>query len=316
MYRLIRYKDLYVPIQAPACRIAGWFKMDAIRPDGRIRPLMDWSPNLILDGGLNGMGTAGQLTYCHVGTNNTAPAVSQTGLQGWLARNTSTEETQHGLDTTGTIYGYRRARYRFAQGVATGNIQEVGISNTQTNTGPFWSRALTVDGGGSPTTITVLADEVLDVTYELRNYPPVVQEFSGGPFNIGGVNYNVVGRPADIDGGSCWYQYLGSAAIWNPTGGYWGSVYNGSIGTVYTTPSGNSAAAPITSAAYSNNSLQRDGSFSFNLNDANLTNGIKSLHVGSSYGQWQYEFDAYIPKDNTKTCAFSVRFSWDRYTPP
>lgn len=316
MYRLLRYKDLYVPIQAPACRMAGWFKMDAIRPDGRVRPLMDWSPNLILNDGLNSLGSTSIMSYCHVGTNNTAPVVTQTSLQGWLAKNSTTEENPYGLNTVGTIYGWQRRRYRFNQGVATGNIQEVGIAQSTTNAGPFWSRALTVDGGGSPTTITVLADEVLDVTYELRNYPPVVQEFSGGPFNIGGTNYNVIGRPANIDGASNWYQYLGSQARWNPTSGYWGSVYNGSIGDVYNTPSGSAASSQISTAAYSNNSLQADGTFSFNLNDGNLTNGIKSISVGATYGLWQYEFDAYIPKDNTKTCAFSVRFSWDRYTPP
>lgn len=312
-FRIMKYKDLEQ--RAPSiitAGVSGWFKLEAIRPDGRVRPLTGWFPNLVLDNGLNSIGTTYQLSACQVGTSNIAPTVAQTGLQGYLAGTTTVMEGTNGQQTSAPYYGWARLRYRFGLGVATGNINEVGVGPGRLSSDPLWSRALTVDGGGSPTTITVLSDEILDVTYELRLYPPL-SDGSGGPFNIGGTNYNVTWRAQDVDGNNAWRSFIGSAANFNPVGGQTHAVFSGNMGaTILDNPSGVSSGSYMANNAYSNNSLQRDGYVDYGLDVGNV-GGVKSTSIYTSMGAYQFEFDNPIPKDNTRTLNLQYRISWNRY---
>ena len=95
-------------------RLKGRFKLTAIRPDGRERPLTDWFDNLVLDTGLNALGTASQLGACQVGTSNTAVDALQTTLQGFLAGTTGVEETNYGAAGGSPYYGWKTIRYRCA----------------------------------------------------------------------------------------------------------------------------------------------------------------------------------------------------------
>ena len=149
---------------------AGWFKIEATRPDGTRRVLADWFPNLILNGGLDRMGAnPDYLSWCQVGSGSTAPVAAQTALVNRIAGTSTQQNNVSGAQASAPYYGWYRRTYRFAQGVAAGNLSEVGVG--WATSGSLFSRALILDGGGSPTTITVLSDEVLDVTYELRRYP-------------------------------------------------------------------------------------------------------------------------------------------------
>jgi hypothetical protein len=186
----------------------------------------------------------------------------------------------------------------------------VGIGIAATNTS-LWSRALIVDEFNVPTTISVLSDEVLDVTYELRLYPPLVD---GGPatISISGTNYDVTWRAADVDGFN-WHYYIGSTASFTQQSNTH-AVYNGLMNVDITgTPSGQGTSQSMGNVAYSNNSLQRDGSVSYNLNDGNLSGGIKSCVTYTTLGAFQFEFNNPIPKDNTKTLTLTHRISWSRY---
>lgn len=314
MILIPKYRDIIVPEQKillPRSTMRGRFKFTAIRPDGRERPLTDWFDNLVLDSGLNAIGTASQLSACVVGTSNTAVSAAQTTLSGFLAGTTDIQETNYGVGGSGPYYGYKTIRYRFAQGVATGNINEVGVGPSKTSGATLWSRALTVNGGGTPTTVTVLADEVLDVTYEIRLYAPVA-DGAGGPFSIGGVNYNVDWRAANVTSANTWGQYIGSTASFAPTGSTH-VAYNGAMGAVTGAPSGTASSLTMSNAAYSNNSLQRDGIASYGLTQGNLSGGILSTAILTTLGSYQFEFDAAIPKDDTKTLVLNYRIAWDRY---
>lgn len=145
---------------------------EVIEIPGSRKLKQDWSNNLILDAGLNRMGdtTSAWVNYCHVGTDNTVPTVSDTGLGGWVASKTFTTSA-YSAKGSAPYYGYKNYSYRFGQGVAAGNLSEVSVGWSATNDS-MYSRALIVDGAGDPTTITVLSDEYLDVFYELRCYPP------------------------------------------------------------------------------------------------------------------------------------------------
>lgn len=310
MILIPRYRDLEAknPLVLHP-RVAGRYKFTAIRPDGTERPLTGWVPNIITDVGLNLLGTTYVLSYCHVGTSNTAADIGQSALLGWVAATSGVEENSSYAQTNPPYFGTKVIRYRFAQGVATGNLNEVGIGISPSNAS-LWSRAVIVDELNAPTTITVLAEEVLDVTYELRLYPPLVD--GAGAINISGTGYNVTWRAAGVTG-LHWYNWIGSAASFTPQSNNY-AVYNGLMNASITGyPSGVSANTTPSNAAYSNNSLQRDATASFGLNSGNLAGGIKSCSIATTLGAFQFEFDNPIPKDGTKTLALTHRISWSRY---
>ena len=137
--------------------------------------------NLVLNTGLARMAVGTWIDRCCIGTGNSAPVASQVALDSFLASTTATASgaaDSSGIQvTTAPYYWLGRRTWRFAVGVATGNISEIGLGWANSN---LWNRALIKDAVGNPTTITVLADEYLDVISEVRVYP---QE-STGSFNL------------------------------------------------------------------------------------------------------------------------------------
>lgn len=285
---------------------AGWFKIEAIRPDGTRRVLADWFPNLILDGGLDRMGAnANYLSWCQVGSGSTAPVAAQTALVNRIAGTNTVQASSTGAQASAPYYGWARRTYRFAQGVAAGNLSEVGVG--WATSGSLFSRALILDGGGSPTTITVLSDEVLDVTYELRRYPGTVD--LTGTVVLDGVTHNWVSRAAGVT----------TAGVWTGTGAMVldaAQSFSGNIGAVTAlNPSGTSGSLTATALAYSAGSYTRAATVSAGLGDSNLSGGIRSIIVWSNVvgtSRYQIQFDPAIPKDNTKVLSLTIQHSWAR----
>lgn len=284
---------------------AGWFKIEATRPDGTRRVLADWFPNLILDGGLDRMGANHDyLSWCQVGSGSTAPVAAQTALVNRIA-GTNTALNNSGAQASAPYFGWIRQTYRFAQGVAAGNLSEVGVG--WATSGSLFSRALILDGGGSPTTITVLSDEVLDVTYELRRYPGTVD--LTGTVVLNGVTHNWVSRASGVTNTSSWAG-ADTMALDLATS------YDGDIGAVTALfPSGTAGSLTATALAYSAGSYVRAATVSAGLNDSNLSGGIRSLVIGSyskGGGRYQIQFDPAIPKDDTKVLSLTIQHSWAR----
>ena len=88
--------------------VRGFFKMEAIRLDGTVRPLTGWFSNLVTDVGLNRMGSGTYLNACHVGVNNTAPANNNTTLAGYIGGTTTIVSTSSGARGTAPYYGWKR----------------------------------------------------------------------------------------------------------------------------------------------------------------------------------------------------------------
>ncbi len=249
---------------------AGWFKIEATRPDGTRRVLADWFPNLILNGGLDRMGeNADYLNWCQVGSGSTAPVATQTALVNRIAGTDVRQANVNGAQASAPYYGWYRRTFRFARGVAAGNLSEVGVG--WASTGSLFSRALILDGGGNPTTITVLSDEVLDVTYELRRYPGTVD--LTGTVVLDGVTHNWVSRAAGVTDSRYWAR-AGIMAL------DWAVSFNGDIGPVTAqNPSGTGGSLSITPLAYSSGSYTRAATVSAGLNDSNLSGGIRSIWI-------------------------------------
>ena len=131
--------------------------------------------NMILDAGITHMLTGEYpLAYIHIGSGSSQPNPKQVQLDAKFAHTSRNKNITRGYvsaedSETGKAYGYDRLTVQFDKGAAKGNIAELGVGdNTQGN--PLWSRSLVLDKSGSPTTITVLDDEFLTVTYEARRY--------------------------------------------------------------------------------------------------------------------------------------------------
>jgi hypothetical protein len=296
--------------------MAGYYRLVATNAKtGKQRVLADWFPNLITDAGLNYLGsrTDDNLDYCQVGSGSTAPTNADTGLAAFVAETNTTQAQSNGAQASPPYYGWRRVTKRFGEGVAAGNLTEVGMcADPLANGISLFSRALILDGGGNPTTVTVLANEFLDVTYELRLYPPLTDVVS--TVNDGSTAYTVTTRAAMVtnsDWGMVGY------GIYPTFGGFMdgGAAYDGAIGAITSSPSGvNDRHISLSVDGYSNNSLERTGSYYFGLNDANFN--IQSFRWEIYGGGWyQCQFDPVIPKDNTKDLTIGVKVSWGRYVP-
>lgn len=285
--------------------LAGRYKLVVTRADGSTRET-EWFDNLILNNGLNRIGTGAIGHYCQVGSGSAAPLVTDTSLQSLVA-SAGAHSSSDGIGST-PYYGWHRRTYRFNAGVATGNLSEVGIGWT-TGSSTLFSRALIRDGGGSPTTITVLADEVLDVIYELRLYPPETDS----TFNllINGTTHTVTCRPSNASPG-----YWSPSILFTHGPSYAPPMFYahaGDIGAATGTPSGSSASSELSWDAYSNNSYQYSGLATFGLSSANFPTSIGSFWL-FVYGTWAFQFGVSpkIPKNNTNVLKLRVTTSWAR----
>lgn len=156
--------------------LAGRFRLET---SGGERGYIDhgWNENLILNAGIDRLlstviGTT--LSFISVGSSSVSVSPTQTQLLNKIATTNRSTKESYGYSDEG--FGFSRLSVQFDQGAAAGNISELGIGWDVS--GVLFSRALVVDGAGLPTAITVLPDEFLTVTYELRRwwiYPPAVE---------------------------------------------------------------------------------------------------------------------------------------------
>lgn len=286
-------------------KLKGFFKLVAIKPDGTERLLADWFPNLILTSGLNLVGTDYFLYACHVGTNNTTPVIGDTQLHAFLAGTSQIgpNGAQYSQPSA-PYYETNLSNFRFPAGTATGNISEVGVGVGVLSTDPLFSRALIIDGAGSPTTITVLADEALDVYYELRLYPHLADVV--GSVVINSITYTTTTRAANVVA----WEYLGIPAGVRSTVSV--IAADGALEDITTMPSGDTSMVNGDTAAYVNNSLYMDISGVFPLDYANFDSGISAISFSTALGRYKTGFSPSIPKDTTQNLTVNFRISWGR----
>lgn len=291
------------------CTSAGKFKLEIIRPDGGRREY-DFD-NLITDIGLVRMGpSADYLDIVRVGSGSTPPAFSDTQLVSQVAAVAfTTASSVDGASSISPYYGFARRVYNFAAGAAAGNLSEIGVGWSTTGSTLF-SRALIRDSMGNPTTITVLSDEILIVTYEHRYYVPETDwtgevTFTG---NIGGT-YDVIGRSSSVNLSSA--TYASQAQVSSP-GGNTAWAYSGDIGPITGVPAGAIPSSSVnvtdgtasgTSAAYT---------LSFGLGVANSVSGIRSVVRRMGNSQFQFQFDPPIMKTSEDTLTLTFSLTWGR----
>lgn len=317
-------------------QFAGRYRIEAFKADadgneipGTRRVAADWFDNLITNAGLNlfgsqtvQIGSNGSWLYaCGVGSGSTTPANTDTALVSQVARTTTKQLDQNGAAGAAPYYGWRRITYRFGTGVAAGNLSEVGIFSASSG-GTCCSRALIVDGGGTPTTITVLADETLDVLYELRMYAPT-SDASWGPVTISGISYSGTVRASLVTSSVYWAPGVVSppsiVGLWGrnaSSGAAAQATATATLAAVTSQPSG--TGFPETSkaaSAYTPGTYARTQSLTWAIADGNTGSGIGTIWASTTVGAFQMNFSPVLAKDATKTLTLNFTISWGRYTP-
>jgi hypothetical protein len=309
-------------------QMGGRFKLLSRNPDGQIKQLTDWFDNIITNDGLDRKGEFSDfMDVCQVGFGFTFPIETNTSLDNMIAA-VSWDSSMGFSDGTNVVnepfYGRARRTYIFPSGAAQGQLSEVGISWNTSASGPLFSRALILDELGQPTEVTVLSDEELIVLYELRLYRPsgdVVQEIEDSST---GITHTLTIRPSRINRTvnqtnsfndlSGWGGLpVTTAAISSSGGSQRPEVYNGTIGSETSFPSGDSNNSNSTeNEPYVMGSYERTVTVGWNANNGNLTNGISALRIPTGIGEFQIQFDP--PFDKTDTEIFDISFNliWGR----
>lgn len=308
-------------IDVEAGRVSGRFMIEKILPGGERVVAADWFENLVTDNGLDALASvnASELVlYCGAGAGTTPPSNGDSALQSALGSRSSPATQVTGPTTTLVDHTFLRCVYTFAIGAVVGNVAEIGTFSATTG-GTMFSRALIKDTGGNPTTVTVLADEQLVVTYELRKYPPLTDHSGTISITVDGVptNYNYTIRAANFntDLASYWAAMRPFTA-WNV------NAYASEAGTLAAIggqPAGGVQQSSRAVAAYTPGSFYRDATFTWGIGTANFATGIGTIAFGdvTNYSTggagYQISFSPKLPKNATRTLALPFRLSWGRH---
>ena len=156
-----------------------------------------------------------------IGSGNAEPTPHSTHISGSIL-GTHEENVPRAYWVNDPVDGYYArlvVTYNLPVGAVVGNASEIAIGPNAITSPPYndaHSLMLIRDTEGNPTTITVLADEQLRVTWELRVYLDMAED-AHYKVTIGGVEHDVVMRPANLGEGNAFYN--GTARFVANTGG-------------------------------------------------------------------------------------------------
>ena len=312
-------------IVLPPFGVKGFMRLQTINKfSGKRRIDTGWFPNSVLFEGMNRMGTASDwFNYAQVGTNNTTPQQTDTGLLGYFAGTNTVVENFRGATGSAPYYGYRQKRFRFGAGTVAANLSEAGVG--WSNVGAtLWNRALIVDLNGDPTTVTPLADELLDLTAQIRYYPPLV-DVTGVLEIEPGVNYNYLVRAAEVTNSDWWGNGVGTIVQHSCAYTSDWAAYDGEPGTIVQNPNGVVSSIDYTSGvssnAYSNNSYTRTMNFNCGPTGWNPPGGFRTFRVRTTAGSYQIRVgkvsdDAVLNKTSGKVIDGQFQVSWSEATVP
>lgn len=317
--------------------LEGYFELDVFKADAygnkieKSKRRVAEFHNLILNQGLDylAQGTTSNvnstLTCCQVGTSSVVPAAGQTGLQSFLAGTNNVVATNSTTQPSSPFYGTKTLTYEFAVGAAAGNLAEVGVGRASTGNVLF-CRALILDGGGVPITITVLSDEILQVTYSLRCYP--VEADTPAVVTISGSNYTFTRRPIRVTSNEWAFSLNSSTAINgfglnDSTTSSMVAFSGGLVAATSTDMLGTSAnRSSAVNNAYVSGTYTRACTGTWSIATANFgAGGIQGLQVAARFGVvvggpgvYQYGISPGIPKINTQQLVMNYSFQWARKT--
>ena len=270
--------------------------------------------NAITDIGLEQIGTGYAISYGYVGSGNTAATTSDTQMGNLLAYTTSSTTSPQNRTLSSPYWVEQAITFRFPpQGVSL-NITEVGVGWGTASIASLWSRTLTVDGGGSPITITLLADEYLDLTYTLRNYPELGDD--SYVVNIDSVDHDFVARQAYVTSTAVVNIQFSMVVPLNVTV-FGGPAVLGPVTSTIEDATESIYASVAYPRAYVPTSKKLVYDVAMGPTSGNVTGGITGFQfspagAGLLPSATQITVDPAIDKDATKSLDITIEQSWDR----
>lgn len=280
-----------------------------IGKENQPKRLISQFDNLILNAGLNRIASNAVFrSFCQIGTGTTQPSESDVALTTYVA-NTGTMSTGLNTSIAGTNpYVIRSTMtFRFPVGSLSGEYFELGVG--WASSGSLFSKTRIKDLAGNDTSIRVMADEYLDVTYILEITPKQTDTVFN--VNLRGTNHECRLRPANINQPGRWVLKPHS---FNQANCF---AYDGNAGNITTIPSGtSSSSSSVSIAAYVANSFERNVTLTWLNDKANFASGIKSILIDSSesesFGCYQIAFNPPILKTNVDSFNMTLKFKWAR----
>jgi hypothetical protein len=178
-----------------------------------------------------------------------------------------------------------------------------------------FSHALIVDGGGSPTTISVLSTDTLNVSYECRLYLNTTD--TSYSLVIGGTTYSGIYRLADIATPTFSIENLERLRSIGASPSI--NYYSGSIGAISTHPSGSSfggnpSQIPWSYGTYTLGSYTIQATSSMAANTGSAMN-ITAIMLSTNFGRWQFSVSPSWNRAIFQSISTTFAISWGRYTP-
>lgn len=318
-----KYNSLCLCVRTGA--MAGRFKLERKKADsGVVVHETPWMDNLITNAGLDSYYTAPSFAYgmgypiaqIRVGTGNTTPQFTDIALANDLAgaggiNGTSSIVSSNYVAASGPTPAYWSTinKYQFGTGVAAGNLTEIGAQPYGQSA--LFSRALITDSNGNPTSITVLSDEILTVTYELRLYLDTTDK--AFTFNLNGVPYPGTYRLMQIASSPGMYRTMYRNSDNNTESAV---LYSGAMGPITGGPAGSGVRAyPSSYGTYSAGNYYIDMTYLWGISDAVWAGGIQSFATVSPLHSLQFGLTNPIMKTSGQQLQLSFRYAWGRYTP-
>lgn len=313
--------EMLIGVRQPSFQ--NYIKLRVGAPNGKIKRELHF-PNLVMDAAFDEMGKQGiwgmfsRIAYtCRFGTGSTPPNPLQTDLVSRTGTYVSLFNDPPGATNSGSAPWYNKVirEWTFTPGTVSGNLTEIGFFAGAS--GIMMSRALILDEDGVPTTLTLLPDEYLYVTYEVRSYVGDLTDQSA-EITLNGVDYNINVRKVGV--------HL-PRGIWTPSTRPWvaGMQRQGNSPTQMNATDSSMGGTTLsgvsgTQQPYSPGSLVMATKFNWGPTQGNIAGGINQLWVderGSTAGEGGFSlfFDKHIPKTSDYSMSLTFETAWGRYVP-
>lgn len=303
-------------VSTSTVELEGFYKFE-VRNNGKIRHTHE-QKNVLTDQFIIGMAQATNIgiSYCYLSTSTATPLASATAMPSVVATdgiNSSAYGTSgSGEDWYTDIYTV----HAFAQNAYTGTVTAVGCGSSADGATQLASWLRIVDGGGVPSSLTLITGDQLTVTYVLRAKRPKVM--TTGTITLAGVNYDWICWPVMISSvsGFKWQQWPGD--WFDCVAGGASSFSSMSTPNILATISGTEIATN-TWASFTRYAGQPyfDKHVNYNISESN--GNIVAVNAGCLYDSGgatrvniMCSFTPAIPKNNTQTLALTFRHTYVR----
>lgn len=291
----------FMQVNGLGSKLKGMYRISIYRKDRSLRYEGDWFENIITNNGIDSILRGdGFVSTMFVGSGSSTPTVSQTALDNLLMTSSTNFSDSDTFLGSSPYYTTRTIVKRFSAVPSGGyNISEIGIGTTSSS---LFSRALILDGSGNPVTLSLLQDEILETTYQLRSYPSLIAgDYTQSGVDISGTSTTFTWRAANAGSSFKPVQVTGMQAI----------LYTGAVGAVTSSPAGTaSSTVSGTLASYTNGSYERSASLTFGLTVANQTSQSILVTGASSPSISPFRYQASISPSITKTSSQILAISY------